>query len=195
MKQLKDRKFLIITLSLAIICIFTLTIAYAALNAVLTIQGSAQVTSSNWDVHLANPKVTNGSVTTTVPTLTTGKGLTFSTTLNMPGDFYEFTVDVVNSGSIDAMIENVVKTPELTAEQAKFLKYEITYQNGESITTKQLLAKDTTMPIKVRIEYRKDLVASDLPTSQVVLDLALTLEYIQSDGTGTTVKDNGVQKK
>ena len=56
----------------------------------------------------------------------------------------------------------------------KFLKYEITYQNGESITTKQTLAYGTTMPIKVRIEYRKDLIASDLPTGQVVLDLSNT---------------------
>ena len=48
------------------------------------------------------------------------------------------------------------------------------------------------MPIKVRIEYRNDLNNSDLPTGQVVLDLALTLEYIQSDGTGSSVKDNGV---
>ena len=192
--NIKDRKVLTLGLCLVLVCVFTLTIAYAALNAVLTIQGSAQVTSSNWDVHLANPKVTNESATTTVPSIITSSTVEFSTTLSMPGDFYEFTIDVVNAGSIDAMIENVVKTPELTAEQAKFLKYEITYQNGESITTKQLLAKETSMPIKIRIEYRKDLVASDLPTGQVVLDLALTLEYTQSDGTGTTVKDNGEVK-
>ena len=194
MKQLKDRKFLIITLSLAIICIFTLTIAYAALNTVLTIQGSAQVTSSNWDIHLANPKVRNGSATTTVPSIITSSTVEFSTTLNMPGDFYEFTVDVVNAGSIDAMIENVAKTPELTADQAKFLKYEVSYANGESISEKQNIGVGVTMPIKVRVEYRKDLSNTDLPTSQVVLDLALTLEYIQSDGTGTTVKENGEVK-
>ena len=47
------------------------------------------------------------------------------------------------------------------------------------------------MPIKVRIEYRKDLNNSDLPTGQVVLDLSLTLEYSQSDGTGSTVTNNG----
>ena len=186
--NIKDRKVLTLGLCLVAVCVFTLTIAYAALNAVLTIQGSAQVTSSNWDVHLANPKVTNGSVTTTVPTLTTGKSLTFSTTLNMPGDFYEFTVDVVNSGSIDAMIEKVTKTPELTTEQAKFLKYEVNYENGESIANKQAIAAGVTMPIKVRVEYRNDLVASDLPTGQVQLTLGLVLDYIQSDGTGTTVK-------
>ena len=190
--NIKDRKVLTLGLCLVAVCVFTLTIAYAALNAVLTIQGSAQVSSADWDVHLANPKVTNGSVTTTVPTLTTGKSLTFSTTLNMPGDFYEFTVDVVNSGSIDAMIEKVTKTPELTADQAKFLKYEVSYANGESVANKQAIAAGVTMPIKVRVEYRKDLSSTDLPTGQVQLTLGLVLDYIQSDGTGSSVTDNGV---
>ena len=192
--NIKDRKVLTLGLCLVVVCVFTLTIAYAALNAVLSIQGSAQVSSADWDVHLANPRVTNGSVTTTVPTLTTGKSLTFSTTLNMPGDFYEFTVDVVNSGSIDAMIEKVTKTPELTVDQAKYLNYTVSYANGESIANKQAIAAGVTMPIKVRVEYRNDLVASDLPAGQVQLTLGLVLDYIQSDGTGTTVKDNGVYK-
>ena len=190
--NIKDRKVLYGILTIALVCVFTLTIAYAALNAVLTIQGTAQVTSADWDIHLANPKVTNGSATTNVPQIKTNSTMDFSTTLNMPGDFYEFTVDVVNAGSIDAMIENVVKNPELDASQKKYLNYEVTYQNGESITTNQTLVHGTTMPIKVRIEYRKDLIASDLPTGQVVLDLSLTLEYIQSDGTGTSVPNNGV---
>ena len=189
--NIKDRKLLYGILTIVMICVFTLTIAYAALNAVLTISGNARVTAADWDIYLNNPRVTNGSVTTNVPEIKSSGTLEFETTLNMPGDFYEFTVDVVNGGSLDAMIENVVKNPELTVEQAKYLKYEITYQNGESITTKQLLAKNTTMPIKVRVEYRKDLVASDLPTGQVVLDLSLTLEYVQSDGSGSNVGGNG----
>ena len=192
-KIIKDRKTLTLGLCLILICIFTLTVAYSALSVVLTINGNARVSAANWDIYLNNPRVTSGSATTNLPQIKTSSTLEFETTLNMPGDFYEFVVDVVNGGDIDAMIENVVKTPDLTTEQAKFLKYEITYQNNEPITTKQLLAKDTTMPIKVRIEYRKDLIASDLPTGQVVLDLALTLEYIQSDGTGTSVNNNGVQ--
>ena len=188
--NIKDRKVLTLGLCLILVCVFTLTIAYAALNAVLTIQGSAQVSSADWDIHLANPKVTNGSATTNVPQIKTNSTMDFTTTLNMPGDFYEFTVDVVNSGSIDAMINNVVKTPELTAEQLKYLKYEITYQNGESIEEKQLLEKNTIVPIKVRIEYRNDLVASDLPTTSTTLDLSLTLEYIQSDGSGSSIGGN-----
>ena len=193
-KFIKDRKTLSLVLCLVLVCVFTLTVAYSALSAVLTIQGNARVSAADWDIYLNNPRVTSGSATTNLPEIKTSSTLEFETTLNMPGDFYEFVVDVVNAGDIDAVIENVVKTPELTAEQAKFLKYEVSYQNGESITTKQLLAKDTTMPIKVRIEYRKDLVVSDLPTGQVVLDLALTLEYTQSDGTGSLVTNNGMIK-
>ena len=196
MKQLnfniKDRKVLTLGLCLVAVCVFTFTIAYAALNAVLTIQGSAQVSSADWDVHLANPRVTNGSVTTTVPTLATGKSLTFSTTLNMPGDFYEFTIDVVNDGTIDAMIDGITKTPTLTEAQAKYLNYIIEYQNGESINTKQLVAKNSFVRLKVRVEYRKDITASDLPTTSETLNLAFTVNYVQSDGTASSVADNGV---
>ena len=190
--NIKDRKTLSLVLCLVLVCVFTLTIVYAALSVTLNITGNAEVVASTWDIHLDNVKITSGSVSGADPTITNGTTATFSTTLTTPGDFYEFTIDVVNDGSIDAMIENVVKNPELDASQKKYLNYEVTYQNGESITTNQTLVHGTTMPIKVRIEYRKDLIASDLPTGQVVLDLSLTLEYIQSDGTGTSVPNNGV---
>ena len=92
------------------------------------------------------------------------------------------------------MIDSVVKTPELTPAQAKYLKYEVSYANGESINTKQTIKSGTSTPIKVRIEYRNDLSASDLPSSTTNLSLKLTLVYVQSDGSGSSVKDNGVYK-
>ena len=174
------------------LCVFTLTIAYAALSAVLTISGNARVSAADWDVYLSNPKVTSGSVSTDAPHIN-GTTASFSTTLNMPGDFYEFTIDVVNDGSINAIIESVTKIPSLTEEQSKYLKYEITYLNGDMIESGQLLAKETSMPIKVRIEYRKDLNASDLPTGQVVLDLSFTVDYIQSDNSSNSGSGSSVQ--
>ena len=191
----KNRETLVVVLGLVIVCVFTLTVAYSALSVVLTINGNAKVTGSNWKIYLSNPKVKSGSSTTNVPIIKTSSTLEFSTTLNMPGDFYEFTVDVVNGGSIDAMIENVVKNPELTVDQTKYLKYEISYQNGEDISTKQLLARNTTMPIRVRIEYRRDINNDDIPSQQVVLNLSFTLEYIQSDGNVNIVNNNGKIKK
>ena len=192
--NIKDRKALTLGLCLVVVCVFTSTIAYAALSAVLTIQGSAQVTSSNWDIHLDNVKVTSDSVSGITPSITTPTTASFSTTLNMPGDFYEFTIDVVNAGSIDAMINSVTKEPTLTETQAKYINYIIEYENGKARTTKQLVSKNSSVRLKVRVEFRKDVIASDLPTTSETLNLSFTVNYTQSDGTGTTVKDNGEVK-
>ena len=185
-----NRKMLYMVLGIILVSVFSLTIVYAALSVTLNINGNAEVPAANWDIHLENPKVKSGSVNNNVPTIS-GNNLTFSASLTTPGDYYEFTVDVVNGGDIDAMIDSVVKTPELTTEQAKYFKYEVSYQNGEDVSTKQTLKKGTSTPIKVRIEYRNDLIASDLPTVTSNLGLKLTLIYVQSDGSGSEVPNNG----
>ena len=185
-----NRKMLYMVFGIILVSFFSLTIVYAALSVTLNINGNAEVTAANWDIHLENPKVKSGSVNNNVPTIS-GNNLSFSASLTTPGDYYEFTVDVVNGGDIDAMIDSVVKTPELTTEQAKYFKYEVSYQNGEDVSTKQTLKKGTSTPIKVRIEYRNDLIASDLPTATSNLNLKLTLIYVQSDGSGSEVPNNG----
>jgi len=190
-RLLQDRKTLYLVLCIAVVSVFTLSIAYAAMSTVLEIHGNSEVVASSWDIHLENVKVKSGSVSANAPVISGNSTLAFDVELNMPGEFYEFTVDVVNEGSIDAMIDSVVKTPELTTEQAKYIKYEITYENGESLSTKQTLKKGTATPIKVRLEYRRDIVASDLPSSVTELSLKLTLVYVQSDGTGSEITNNG----
>ena len=74
---IKDRKTLTLGLCLILICIFTLTVAYSALSAVLTIQGNARVSAADWDIYLNNPRVTNGSATTDVPVIKTSSTLEF----------------------------------------------------------------------------------------------------------------------
>ena len=189
----RDRKTLYIILSIVLISIFSLTIVYAALSVTLNIQGNAEVVASSWDIHLDNVKVTSGSVSGSAPAITSPTTATFSTALTTPGDFYEFTIDVVNDGSIDAMIDGVSKTPTLTTEQAKYLNYIVEYQNGEPINNKQLVAKNSFVRLKVKLEFRKDLVASDLPTTSETLDLSFTVNYVQNDGSGNIVSNNGVQ--
>ena len=186
----RDRKTLYMILSIVLISIFSLTIVYAALSVTLNIQGNAEVVASKWAIHLDNVKVTSGSVSGNTPSITSPTTATFSTVLNMPGDFYEFTIDVVNDGSIDAMIDSVTKTPTLTSTQTKYLNYIIEYQNGESISTKQLVSKESFVRLKVRVEFRKDVIASDLPTTSETLNLAFTVNYVQSDGNGTSTVDN-----
>ena len=189
--NIRRKKFLYLILGVVIISILSLSIVYAALSSTLSILGNSEVVASNWDIHLDNIDVTDGSVSANSPSIDSNSSVGFDVEMDKPGDFYEFTVDVVNGGTIDAMIDSVVKTPNLTEEQLKYIKYEITYENGESISNKQILKKGTSNPIKVRIEYRKDIVANDLPTTKTELSLKLTLIYVQSDGTGSVITNNG----
>ena len=136
-----SRKTLSLTLIIMAISILSLTVVYAALSVTLNITGSTEIAASNWDIHLENPIVRTGSVSANAPSISGNNNLSFTANLKTPGDYYEFSVDVVNDGTVDAMIDSIVKTPELTEEQSKYIKYEATYQNGESISTKQTLKK------------------------------------------------------
>ena len=73
--NLKDRKTLSLVLCLVLVSVFTLTVAYSALNAVLTISGNARVSAADWDIYLNNPRVTSGSATTDVPVIKTSSTL------------------------------------------------------------------------------------------------------------------------
>ena len=190
--NIKDRKLLYGVLSIVLVCIFSLSIAYAALSAVLTINGNAEVVSSTWDVYLANVHVKDGSVDGGLPSIVNSTTASFSTTLSKPGDYYEFFIDVVNNGSIDAMIESIMKTPTLSTAQEKYINYIIEYENGESLNEKQLILKKSYVRLKIRIEYRRDLTEVDLPSSSETISLGFTINYIQSDGTGSSVLNNGI---
>ena len=117
-RLLQDRKTLYLFLSIVAVSIFSLSVAYAALNTVLEIHGNSEIVASTWDIHLENAKLKDGSVVGASygPNIN-GNNVSFVVDLSIPGDYFEFSVDVVNNGSIDAMIDSVVKTPELTADK------------------------------------------------------------------------------
>lgn len=191
-KQLNNRKIMYCILIFVLVAVFTMTLAYAALSVALNISGSAKITASNWDIHLENPKVKSGSISNTLPTINNNT-IDFKVSFNGIGQYYEFTVDIVNEGTIDAMIDEVIKTPELTEAQSKFIKYEISYVNGDSITEKHKLQASSKVPIKVRIEFRSDIDnAEDLPTSAFSLSLSISLTYTQEDATSSAIPGNGV---
>ena len=69
-------------------------VGYAILNSSLNITGSTKIKDNIWDVHFENVNVTSGSVSAPTPSISNGTNVTYTVTLNQPGDFYEFTVDV-----------------------------------------------------------------------------------------------------
>ena len=104
MKRRKNNK-----IYLLLLLVLGISVGYAALASNLKINGGSKMTKATWSIHWANPQVVNGSVTTIKPQLSENNtNATYSITLSEPGDFYEFTIDAVNEGTIDAEVLSVV---------------------------------------------------------------------------------------
>ena len=183
-----------VVLVLLIVLTVGFSIGYAYLNSTLTINGTSTVQKNTWDTNFDNIKIREGSVTANIePTVEGGTKISrFDLILQKPGDFYEFTVDVVNGGTLDAMVSNIVKTPDLSSNQQKYLDYKIEYENCVEITKKQLVKVEEFVRVKVRVEYKKDLNVVDLPTELDLVSLGFEINYEQADDTGVSVLNNGV---
>ena len=163
-------------------------IGYAYLSSNLTINGTSSINNATWDIHFENISVTSGSVTASTPVIDTNKTtVTYDVTLTNPGDFYEFTVDAVNAGSVDAMIDSIsskLNGVEITTLPS-YLNYSVTYSDGVEILEKQKLDAGDSETYKVRIDYNKDIESSDLPSADQSLSFEFTVLYLQKDGSAT----------
>ena len=141
------------------------------------------VNNKDWNLYFENVKVTEGSVPAVTEPITTGTStteITYSVNLNVPGDFYEFTVDATNGGKIDAMVDDVNENV-LTQEQQKYLSYSVTYNDGTKIKKYDRLNSGETKKFKVRLEYRTDIDVADLPKEESTIDLSLNAYYVQAE--------------
>ena len=168
---------------LLIILILGLGIGYSYINSDLNINGTAQVNSANWDVHWANIQVTNGSVSASSPTISNQTTVNYSVVLNTPGDYYEFTVDAVNGGSIDAMIDTIDSklNGATITELPDYLRYMVTYEDGVPLEANHQLLHNTAETYKVRIEYKTNISVNQLPTTDQTLSLQFTVTYRQAN--------------
>lgn len=154
---------------------------FAYLSANLNILGNVGVKGNSWNVYLNNVVVQDGSVEGTAPVISNDK-LSVSCTINLhyPGDYYYFTVDVVNGGTIDAVLNSINKT-EFTNEQKKYLDLEIRYQDNIPIATNYYLRAGATKKIYIKLSYIEDLEADDLPSTAVTgLPINIEFNYVQA---------------
>jgi len=180
-------------ITLAVLLILAISVGYAALSTTLTINGTANIASNSWLIYFTNVQVTTGSVTaTTVPTTngTSTTTLTWAVNLQTPGDFYEYYVDVKNDGTIDAMIGSLSST-SLTTNQAKYLDYSVTYDDGAVIEQYDRLDSGDMVTLKVRVEYKTDLNPEDLPSEPTEITFEYTSNYVQADGNAKARNRNG----
>ena len=155
-------------------------VGYAYLNATLSITGTGKVTKTTWDVHFENIQPIDGSVTpTSAPAISNGTTVSFSATLNEPGDFYSFDIDLVNAGTIDASIGSLDITPVLTSEQQEYFEYSIKYKGGLNVQEGDALSHGNTKTIEILFRY-KELDNHDLyPDEDVTFNFTITINAVQ----------------
>ena len=184
----KEKKGKGIILALLALVLF-LSIGYAILSTTINITGTSTIANTNWDIHFNNIQVTPGSVAigtgdsaaTINPANLTS--VAYTITLDKPGDFYEFTVDVVNGGTVDGMIDTVTSKMNGVEISAlpNYLDYSVAYSDGKSIAANHLLAAGQTHTYRVRVEYKKNIDSTDLPANDEHLSFQVNVEFVQAN--------------
>ena len=207
MKKIKKKTKIIL-----IILVLAISIGFAALATTLKINGSSKISKNLWHIYWENKSVNQEGVSTTAPSLSTAPQdddltiATWNVTLNLPGDFYEFTINAVNSGTLDAMISSAGLTTTVTPNNQntpstlpEYISYTVTYEDGTAIAPYHLLAKadQTTTPAtptkeayKVRVEFTDDITVehmNNIPVGGYSYTFTTQATYVQAD-------DNAIER-
>ena len=152
------------------ILVLTISIGFAVLSTTLKINGISIIGKNSWNIYWDNIEVTNGSVTpTTAAYIKDAKKteIEYAVRFDLPGEFYEFTVDAVNAGTLDGIITEIdSKVNGVKIENANlpsYIKYSVKYADGNDVNLNDLLKKktnneETRKKYRVRIEFDKELV-------------------------------------
>ena len=158
-----------------VIAILSITLGTALLSSTLRLQGNTTVKKNSWIIYfdnIDNFEASEVHTGTELPSISkdgvldpTKQNVEFTAKLYKPGDIYEFTVDTVNDGTIDAEIESLEKSV-LTEEQQKYLEFEVKYDDGTDIERCDILYRKNhpepeTLPnrrtIKATVKYKSGL--------------------------------------
>ncbi len=184
----KERRIKVLSLVALIVAVLGLTIAFAALSQTLTINGRASMNKSGWDIHfdnLSNASITGEAKEISTPQITDG-GITLdniNVSLSKPKDKVEYTVDIVNDGTITAEITNIEMT-KLTEEQSKYLEFYANYSDGRDVSESDILKPKQKETVKIVIGFKEDITEEDLPKEVATIDFSLAINYVQSDENG-----------
>ena len=180
----KEKGLQTLIIAVLAIAILIMSVGFAAYSQTLNINGTATVKSANWKVHFVDTTYaeSTGSVQATSKTIT-DTDVTYTVTLTKPGDFYEFSINVENAGTINAKLQSITMSA-LTAAQAKYLTYKLTYDGTDYTATttglSNALNASASKTVKVRLDYVQPEQSEDLPATDATVTLTASLDYVQA---------------
>lgn len=168
---------------LVLLLLMAISVGFANLSSTLRINGTSTIIPMKWDVHFENVSDSSNNATVVVPATIKGNttDLEYEVQLQMPGSYYEFTVDIKNGGSIDAKLANAPALTGISQEQRVYTNYTVTYSNGNEIKEGDVINAGESRKILVKIEIDPNVTSGLLPTTEQQLNLGVNLDYIQAE--------------
>lgn len=209
MKNRKIRRKKKNSILLLFLVILGITVGFAYLSTTLGINGIAGIKGNSWDIHWDNAsiKATEGSITPKTAAYVSDeerKNVDFAVELELPGDFYEFTVDAVNGGTVAGKVSKVETTfykkgTTTEIEKPDYYIFSITHEDGSAIEDDEIIPGGAKKTYKVRIEFDKE--ATELPSSEeseieitpVVGTIDPTKYLVEFNPNGGTVSQLGIE--
>ena len=180
-----------------LLVILGLSVGYALISTTLNITGIAGIRHNTWDIRWNKNKVQlNEDLPsgTPLPRVTGEKDtvVEFETTLELPGDYYEFYVDAINTGTIDGQISQIKttwkKNNETISELPSYLTYTLVYADNEQRPAiNDVLKSQKSRTYKVRLEYNET--ATTPPSGDEKYDGVVEITYTQRDENGVEPDD------
>ena len=191
MEKQKNTQLLVI--AILSIALLTMSVGFAGYTTSLNITGNVTVQAASWNVQFDTGTYNEGSGSVSVAAADRTIGTTaisFNVTLEKPGDFYEFTIDVKNTGTFNAELKSVSLT-NIPSPQSNYLRYTVSYDKNKSGTytdlTNGTLSTPISLPktngvasVKVKVEYLVPQDSTLLPGTSTTQTFTAMLNYEQA---------------
>jgi len=176
MKRKANQKKLIITM--LVVLLLALAIGYAAFSDILTISGTANA-KGTFDLEFQNAEIVKNvgaDIEKTTVVISEDKNtLTVNVAdLSYPGSGVEFSVDIVNVGTIQAEVQAVTPTNITGSDKIKVTGLDVIKTDHPKIEA------GDKCTIHFTVEWPVDV--TEIPENESSISFGLQVEYVQSTG-------------
>lgn len=162
---------------ISLILILIISIGFAYLTSSLVINGIIGYKGNTWNIYFDNIHMITNDVGGDKPTINNSKDtIDFSITFSEPGEVYKFSVDVVNDGTIDAMLSEILTTG-INSSNSKYLSYTVKYYDDTELSVNDGIKAGTKTRLNVEVNYKYE---TDELAPVGNQDFSVKLTYVQA---------------